>query len=109
MARLLWKNSPGFVAIWRDKQAKSHLLGLRRQWPDRRASACFAAMRILRYTLRTVAVLSTTVRLRNCRPIRSASFALLYSHAFLKTPLSEFAGGARNTLGGSGGDLEPRP
>ena len=66
-------------------------------------------MRILRYTPRTAAGHSATVRLRQRRPIRSASLALLYSHAFLKTPFSEFAGGAWDTFGFSGGDLEPRP
>ena len=107
MACPLWTHSQDFAAIWRDKQARSHLPGPRRGWRDRRASAYFTAMRILRYMLRTAAVLSATVRLRHRRPIRSASLALLYSHAFLKTPFSEFAGGAGNAFACSGRDLEP--
>src|SRR2546423_12244801 len=109
MVRLLWKHSQGFAVTWRDKQARSHLPGPQRGSPDRRASASFSAMRILRYTLRTAAVLSAIVRLRHCRLIRLASHALLYSHAFLKTPFSEFACGAGNTFGCCGGGLEPRP
>src|SRR5205814_181960 len=106
MVRLLWKHSRGFDVAWRDKQARSHLPGPQRGSHNRRASASFSAMRILRYTLRTAAVLSAIVRLRRCRPIRSTSLALLYSHAFLKTPFSEFACGAGNIFGGCGGDLE---